>query len=94
MVATVRPDHFDLLPMSLLERCTELSVAAHALYEKSERYSVWLWIRTVMLSYWQHGPTYWQVLVERSILPMLGTNKSQRDLFAFLVLSSTQHHTR
>ena len=36
MVATVRPDHFDLLPMSPLERCTELSVAAHTLYEKSE----------------------------------------------------------
>ena len=36
ILATVRADSFDLLPMDLNTRCTELSVAAHTLYEKSE----------------------------------------------------------
>lgn len=36
ILATVRPDSFDLLPMDPNTRCTELSVAAHTLYEKSE----------------------------------------------------------
>jgi hypothetical protein len=35
VVATVYRDHFDLVPMSPDARCTELSVAAHTLYEKS-----------------------------------------------------------
>lgn len=35
ILATVRPDSFDLEPMSPHERCTVLSVAAHTLYEKT-----------------------------------------------------------
>lgn len=35
MLATLHRDSFDLLPMSLEERCTKLSVAAHTLYEKT-----------------------------------------------------------
>ena len=35
ILATVRPDSFDLTPMSPAERCTPLSVAAHTLYEKT-----------------------------------------------------------
>lgn len=35
ILATVRVDSFDLVPMSPNERCTPLSVAAHTLYEKS-----------------------------------------------------------
>ena len=35
ILATVRPDSFDLEPMSPNERCTTLSVAAHTLYEKT-----------------------------------------------------------
>lgn len=35
LLATVRPDSFDLEPMNPEERCTPLSVAAHTLYEKS-----------------------------------------------------------
>lgn len=35
ILATVRRDSFDLEPMSLKERCTPASVAAHTLYEKS-----------------------------------------------------------
>jgi hypothetical protein len=35
MLATVRKDHFDLVPLNLAERCTPLSVAAHTLYEKT-----------------------------------------------------------
>ena len=35
ILATVREDSFDLLPMSPAARCTPLSVAAHTLYEKS-----------------------------------------------------------
>ena len=36
ILATVKADHFELLPMDQNTRCTELSVAAHTLYEKSE----------------------------------------------------------
>ena len=35
ILATVRRDSFDLVPMNPGERCTPLSVAAHTLYEKS-----------------------------------------------------------
>ncbi len=35
ILATVRQDSFDLVPMSPSARCTPLSVAAHTLYEKS-----------------------------------------------------------
>lgn len=35
ILTTVRKDSFDLEPMSLSERCTPASVAAHTLYEKS-----------------------------------------------------------
>lgn len=35
ILATIRQDSFDLEPMSPLERCTPLSVAAHTLYEKT-----------------------------------------------------------
>lgn len=35
ILATVRANSFDLVPMSAAERCTPLSVAAHTLYEKS-----------------------------------------------------------
>ncbi|MVW79472.1 acyclic terpene utilization AtuA family protein [Bordetella sp. 02P26C-1] len=35
ILATVRRDSFDLEPMSLKERCTPASVAAHTLYEKA-----------------------------------------------------------
>ena len=35
ILATVRPDSFDLTPMNPAERCTPLSVAAHTLYEKT-----------------------------------------------------------
>lgn len=35
MVATVRQSSFDLTPVSPLERCTPVSVAAHTLYEKT-----------------------------------------------------------
>ena len=35
MLATVRKDHFELVPLNVLERCTPLSVAAHTLYEKT-----------------------------------------------------------
>jgi hypothetical protein len=37
ILATVKADNFELLPMDPNTRCTELSVAAHTLYEKSER---------------------------------------------------------
>ena len=36
ILATVKANSFDLLPMDPDTRCTELSVAAHTLYEKSE----------------------------------------------------------
>ena len=36
ILATVRKDDFELLPMDPATRCTELSVAAHTLYEKSK----------------------------------------------------------
>ncbi|WWC71754.1 uncharacterized protein I206_105713 [Kwoniella pini CBS 10737] len=35
ILATVSPDNFELLPMDPNTRCTELSVAAHTLYEKT-----------------------------------------------------------
>ncbi|MCO5613611.1 hypothetical protein L7F22_067888 [Adiantum nelumboides] len=35
MLATLKEDKFDLMPLSLNERCTKLSVAAHTLYEKT-----------------------------------------------------------
>ncbi|PYI17231.1 beta-N-acetylglucosaminidase [Aspergillus violaceofuscus CBS 115571] len=35
MIATMRPDSFDLTPLAPRERCTPLSVAAHTLYEKT-----------------------------------------------------------
>src|SRR5687768_16466688 len=35
MIATVRQDSFDLIPLSPEERCTPLSVASHTLYEKT-----------------------------------------------------------
>lgn len=35
MIAQIRNDSFDLIPLSPLERCTPLSVAAHTLYEKT-----------------------------------------------------------
>ena len=35
ILATVRPDSFDLEPMNPAERCTPASVAAHTLYEKT-----------------------------------------------------------
>lgn len=35
IVATIRKSSFDLTPLSPLERCTRLSVAAHTLYEKT-----------------------------------------------------------
>ncbi|KAM0282361.1 hypothetical protein ACHAQH_003040 [Verticillium albo-atrum] len=35
MIATMRKDSFDLMPLSPAERCTPLSVAAHTLYEKT-----------------------------------------------------------
>ncbi|KAI0470607.1 hypothetical protein GGR56DRAFT_136853 [Xylariaceae sp. FL0804] len=35
MIAKMRRDSFDLVPLSPLERCTPLSVAAHTLYEKT-----------------------------------------------------------
>ena len=35
MLATVRKDHFELVPLNIVERCTPLSVAAHTLYEKT-----------------------------------------------------------
>ncbi|KAL0260309.1 hypothetical protein SLS55_003995 [Diplodia seriata] len=35
MIATMRRSSFDLTPLSPLERCTPLSVAAHTLYEKT-----------------------------------------------------------
>ena len=35
ILATIRADSFDLVPMSPAARCTPLSVAAHTLYEKS-----------------------------------------------------------
>ena len=35
MIATMREQSFDLVPLSPLERCTPLSVAAHTLYEKT-----------------------------------------------------------
>ena len=35
MVATMRKESFDLIPLSPAERCTPLSVAAHTLYEKT-----------------------------------------------------------
>lgn len=35
MIAVMRKDSFDLTPLSPLERCTPLSVAAHTLYEKT-----------------------------------------------------------
>lgn len=35
MIATMRKDSFDLTPLSPIERCTPLSVAAHTLYEKT-----------------------------------------------------------
>ena len=35
MIATMRKDHFDLVPLNPMERCTPLSVAAHTLYEKT-----------------------------------------------------------
>lgn len=36
MIATMRRDSFDLIPLAPEERCTPLSVAAHTLYEKNE----------------------------------------------------------
>lgn len=35
MIAQMRKDSFDLIPLSPQERCTPLSVAAHTLYEKT-----------------------------------------------------------
>lgn len=35
MIAQIRKDSFDLIPLSPQERCTPLSVAAHTLYEKT-----------------------------------------------------------
>jgi hypothetical protein len=35
MIAIMRKDSFDLIPMNPAERCTPLSVAAHTLYEKT-----------------------------------------------------------
>lgn len=35
MIATIRKSSFDLMPLSPLERCTPVSVAAHTLYEKT-----------------------------------------------------------
>ncbi len=35
MVATMRKNSFDLIPLNPIERCTTLSVEAHALYEKT-----------------------------------------------------------
>ncbi|KAI5927086.1 hypothetical protein F4810DRAFT_429681 [Camillea tinctor] len=35
MIATMREKSFDLVPLSPIERCTPLSVAAHTLYEKT-----------------------------------------------------------
>lgn len=35
MIATMRKDSFDLIPLNPIERCTPLSVAAHTLYEKT-----------------------------------------------------------
>ncbi len=38
MFGTLREDHFELMPLSPIRKCTTLSVAAHTLYEKSNPY--------------------------------------------------------
>lgn len=38
MLGILREDHFDLVPLNPIRKCTTLSVAAHTLYEKTDPY--------------------------------------------------------